>query len=261
MTVLWVLGGFGGAGALERDGRVSERRESGRRRRARARRDGGRSWRAGARGRARAPPNRVDVEDDGPMTSTGARARPRGRARATRPRSLPQTALFRDPSTLTALVVQLPQDLADDLPDALQRLEVVLRLVVRLLEVAHGLAQRAHAAVDLLVPQQSLAVVRERRGLALGLDIGRGRGRRRRGRFGRGRAHGVAVCAGRLPCPPLLWLAGGRRGWVGTRGSLTRGGLGSDAARARACCGESVYDVRRRLLVLVLVRLERGEAV
>jgi hypothetical protein len=60
---------------------------------------------------------------------------------------------------LTALLVQLPQHLADDLPHALQRLEVVLCLVVLLLELLDGVPQAADLGVDLLVLQELLPIV------------------------------------------------------------------------------------------------------
>lgn len=50
----------------------------------------------------------------------------------------------------TFLVVELPEDLADDLTHALQRLEVVFRLVEGLLRLLHLVAQTAHLGVELL---------------------------------------------------------------------------------------------------------------
>ena len=52
----------------------------------------------------------------------------------------------------TALVVQLAKHFSDDLAHALQRLQVVLRLVKLLARLLHLLAQRAHAGVQLLRP-------------------------------------------------------------------------------------------------------------
>ena len=55
---------------------------------------------------------------------------------------------------LTSLRVQLAQHFADDLADALQRLQVILRLVVLLLGTRHRVAQLPHFRIHLLVLEQ-----------------------------------------------------------------------------------------------------------
>jgi hypothetical protein len=139
-------GGRGGGGGLEGTPRC--------RRQACAAR-GGAARRAPAPGPAAAPdpPGQTRSRVRGPRRAGAGRGRHGGGAAAARRGAA---------RALTALLVELPQDLADDLPHALQSLQVVLRLVILLLELLDGLPQRSDLGVDLLVLQQLLAVVCQR---------------------------------------------------------------------------------------------------
>jgi hypothetical protein len=78
---------------------------------------------------------------------------------------------------LTSLRVELPQHFPDDLPDGLQRLQVVLGLVVVLAQSAYGVAEGAGAGVGLGVEDEDAAVRGDGRGALVRRSRGCCRGR------------------------------------------------------------------------------------